>query len=456
MQSDRADFPVTINQEVQLLTEAVFQIKTGKCLPPFHLAFGVDLQGPLDLDCLSVAVNSIIARHAGLRAAFFPTRQDSQSKTGTFRQRINNTAELQLRFTQLDQHDAAEQEAAIDRIYAEEFNRPFNYQHPPLMRGHVIKTAAQSHTLIFIIHHLAFDLWSSHIFANELSAFYRSALTGRPHGLPAIPAHFVQFAVWQRQHLADGRFNESLAFWRQQWPLIEQGKLSSEELRRIVRLPSTVDGGVGLKTMSFAQGESNIIRATAQRLRTTPFALLVTAFCILLYNYTDKPAISVWANFANRRPKEMEGFIGWATNMHPLGVALGNDSQIDLLLNQVRSTVLSAVQHQQVPPTLVSQSLSTTGPADTLVICDCFNDGDPILMEDHLVATPTSLPDAGLGWFSGLHVRLSDKPSAKLTAVHSKDRFPSSVVECLLAELKQILVAISNHPHAKIGNLLQL
>ena len=81
----------------------------------------------------------------------------------------------------------AEREAELARLLSEEAHRPFNLGRGPLLRATLFRVTAQEHTLLIVVHHIAFDAWSQTLFLRELAALYAAFSAGRPSPLPDLP-----------------------------------------------------------------------------------------------------------------------------------------------------------------------------------------------------------------------------------------------------------------------------
>src|SRR5262249_34908059 len=134
----------------------------------------------------------------------------------------------------LQQFPDEEREGRIQRLASEEFAKPFDLVHGPLLRTVVFRRAPETHVVLFLVHHIAFDGWSVGIVLQEFAALYEAFAAGKPSPLPELPVQYGDFAVWQRQQLQGAVLDEQLAYWR--------GRLAGAaplELQTDRRRPST-------------------------------------------------------------------------------------------------------------------------------------------------------------------------------------------------------------------------
>jgi len=85
-----------------------------------------------------------------------------------------------------------------------------------LPQASLIRLAAGQHVLAGVVHHIAFDGWSSGVFLRELAALYTAFIENRPAPLTPLTLQYADVALWQRRLYADphGSSAGDLAYWR--------------------------------------------------------------------------------------------------------------------------------------------------------------------------------------------------------------------------------------------------
>ena len=132
----------------------------------YHIPMGLRLSGELDRYALKRALDRIVWRHEALRTSFQPAGG----------QPVQRIAAADSGF-ELQEHDiTGHRDAAseLERRMREEASRRFDLERGPLIRGQLIRLAAQEHVLLIIMHHIVSDGWSMGVLTNELSALYRA------------------------------------------------------------------------------------------------------------------------------------------------------------------------------------------------------------------------------------------------------------------------------------------
>lgn len=300
----------------------------------YNMPIALRIQGPLDMDGLERAVNTVIARHEILRTNF-------SDADGRAVQAVS-TLPAHFRFECMDLHGHEDDLTA--QLHAE-FARPFSLEDGPLLRGAIFRTAEDSHTVLIVVHHIVCDGWSSGIFLRELTEAYRADLEDREPNLPELPLQYADYAVWQRRR-SDGRpVHEAIAFWKTQL----------EAAPKTLDLPSDrprppVQTFIG-RTQRFQldHGLSEELRAIAQRYGATLFATLLAAWAAFIARYSGATSFIVGCPVANRTRTEIADLIGFFVNTLPLRIDAGGDPDFATLLRRVQQTVLAALAHQDFP-----------------------------------------------------------------------------------------------------------
>ena len=107
----------------------------------YHIPMRLRLRGALDRGALVRALDRIVARHEALRTTF-PTVD------GEPVQRIAPVGESGFRLVEHDLHAAPDAEDALRRLVADEAGAPFDLAHGPLIRGRLVRMAADDHVLL--------------------------------------------------------------------------------------------------------------------------------------------------------------------------------------------------------------------------------------------------------------------------------------------------------------------
>ena len=242
----------------------------------FNISSGLRLTGDLDTQALGRSVSHIVARHEPLRTDFLTLR-------GEVFQRVSPAAEVKIPAVDLRAlpDDAREREAY--RIACEEAGRPFDLQCSPLLRVKLLRMRDEEHILLFTMHHLVSDGWSIGVFVEELIELYEADIQNRQCQLPPIRIQYADYAEWQRDSLD----NQELVRQTQHWKTRLAGIESRLELPADRVRPAEQSFLGGVVSVPAPAPLIEGLEELARREETTLFTVLLAAFNVLLYRYTQ-------------------------------------------------------------------------------------------------------------------------------------------------------------------------
>src|SRR5262249_47654279 len=101
--------------------------------------------------------------------------------------------------------------------------------------------------------------------------------------------------------------------------------------------------------LTLSQHTTQQLRALAKKEQASLFMLLLAAFKVLLYGYTNQHDILVGTDESGRNHQAVEGLIGFFINHLVLRTDLSGNPSFRELLGRVRAVCLGAYSHQDLP-----------------------------------------------------------------------------------------------------------
>ncbi|HEU0053621.1 MAG TPA: amino acid adenylation domain-containing protein, partial [Longimicrobium sp.] len=303
----------------------------------YHVRMRRRLAGELDRDALARALDRIVARHEVLRTTF-------AEAGGTPEQRIA-PADIGFHLVEHDLDGRTDTDAELGRLLAEEASAPFDLERGPLIRGRLVRLAADDHLLLMTMHHIVSDGWSSDVLTRELDALYAAFRRGAPDPLPALEVQYADYAVWQRKWVAGEVLQAQADYWtRTLAGAPELLELPTDHPRPAQRDPAGAQFGVRLDG-ALTSG----LRALARRHGTTPYMVVLAGWAVVLSRLSGQDDVVIGTPAANRGRREIEGLIGFFVNTLALRLDLSGAPTVAELLARVKERTLEAQQHQDIP-----------------------------------------------------------------------------------------------------------
>jgi len=313
----------------------------------YNIPAAVRLRGRLELGALASSLEAIIARHEALRTTF--ALVGGQPVQVIAPPQPAGTGVLPL--LDLTGLVASRRAEAARRLAEAEARQSFDLGCGPLARIALLRLEPQEHMLLLNVHHTIADGWSVGVFIRELAALYAAAVAGQVAALPALPIQYTDYALWQRDWLAQGTVLETqLTYWQSQ--LAGAGgrggpprlALPTDHSRPPVR---TARGAT--QKLPLPGELTGLLRALSQQEGVTLFMLLLAAWSALLARLSSQDDILIGTPVAGRGQVETEDLIGFFANTLVLRIDLSGDPTMRELLGRVREVCLGAYAHQDLP-----------------------------------------------------------------------------------------------------------
>jgi hypothetical protein len=303
----------------------------------YNIPAAVRISGALDPLLVERAANEIVRRQEVLRTTFRNERGGGVAE-------IHDALPIRVGVTDLSALDPAAQPNEIRRLASEQTRALFDLTRGPLLRVSLLRLARDEHVLLFTIHHLASDGWSSRVFMRELAALYEAFVQGRRSPLPELPVQYVDFAAWQRDWLRGDRLERQLTYWKSRLDRLPVLDLPTDRPRPPVQ---TFDGASIQFALPRELGDR--LKQLARQEGATLFQLLLAAFATLLHHVSGAEDLPIGSPVVNRGRRELESLIGLFVNTMILRVDLSGRPSFRQLIHRVRDVSIDASAHQDLP-----------------------------------------------------------------------------------------------------------
>jgi amino acid adenylation domain-containing protein/non-ribosomal peptide synthase protein (TIGR01720 family) len=306
--------------------------------PFYNLPAGFRLRGTLEVDLLKAGLNQVIARHDALRTVF-------QETDGQPTQVVLSSVTVEVPVVDLRDIPAKERPVELSKQTETEAQRIFDLTRGPLIRARVWRIEEQEYVLLMTLHHIISDGWAMDVLIRELVTYYQAGLSGQPAALPPLPIQYADYAVWQRNWMQGTVLETQLAYWKDRLGDAPAAlELPTDRPRPAVQ---TYQGAY----CEFTVPDELLQQLTgfSRRHGLTLYMTLLTAFIALLHHYSGRPSILVGSPVANRLRIEVEELIGLFVNTLVMRTDIPDNPRWIDLLDRVRTEVLGAQSHQDLP-----------------------------------------------------------------------------------------------------------
>ncbi|MFJ2444448.1 amino acid adenylation domain-containing protein, partial [Streptomyces sp. NPDC087658] len=304
----------------------------------YNIPLALRLSGGLDRIALEAALGDVVARHESLRTVF-------PDDDGRPYQSILPVAGSMVALPVEEIPEADLQDAL-----AEAARHPFDLATEIPLRPRLLRTGPDEYVLALVIHHIACDGWSLVPLAKDLVTAYEARLGGAAPAWEPLPVQYADYTLWQRELLGDRENPDSLFarqvdYWRTQLAeLPERIEVPADRPR-----PAVFSYRGDLAEFEIDARLHGALAELARRHNVTLFMVLQAGLAALLSRLGAGKDIALGSGVAGRTDEALHGLVGFFVNMLVIRTDTSADPTFAELVAQVRETVLTAYEQQDIP-----------------------------------------------------------------------------------------------------------
>lgn len=305
-------------------TEVWMSAQMGKAASGVFIeSASLRLQGDLDAKALQTALNEVIARHDALRLSFDASGQAA---------RVMPALSLTLDPVDVDQD-------GLDSLIAADAAMPFDLTDGPLIRAALARLAPDDHVLLFTMHHIVCDGWSSYLVIEELAALYNAAVQGGQADLPP-PASFAAYTCSHGDRTPSAATD---TFWKATFPKAPDLPELPLDTRRDGQRSFAGATHVHLIDADLAK----TLKRAAGREGVTLFGALAGSLAALLSRLSGSDDITLAVPTAGQTLLPDDRLVGHCVNLLPVRLQVATDADTTLAdhLKAVSTRVLDCFDH---------------------------------------------------------------------------------------------------------------
>jgi hypothetical protein len=434
-------FPLSFSQRRLWFLEAVDG--TGLTFTSRRL---FHVSGELSVTALRHAVEFLVRRHEPLRTVFV----DAPDSIDGVVQRILPTSMIPIEVEDLS--NTVHDQNVLREHWHRVTQRPFDIRSDALLRMNIVQLSSRSFYILISLHEMAADGWAESVFLDELGRAYNAEMSGVDAGFPELPIQYADWAVWQRKRLTSGRLEKLIRWWR--------GHLEGAPSKiALPFLPNTeIRDRVSRRAcMRLPNASMNELHAFARRERCTVYTILMTIYAVVLGQISAQNDLIIGTPEANREQDEMQHVLGFSLNTLALRIKLQGDQSFVSLLHRVRTSLMQAYAHKDIPFELLVNGLQLSREPGELPLAQvCFTyrgpeHGGSLTFHECIVReTPVDLYRSRFALTMGVDERVDQ---ATLWALFDLNLLSESTVSSFLSCFQHTLQKILRSPCERLTEI---
>ncbi|OQK16463.1 hypothetical protein AU255_00715 [Methyloprofundus sedimenti] len=336
----------------QLSMWTMQQLEPDSIIYNLHLA--LQIQGEVKQEALHQAFQFLLQRHTQLRTVY------RISDDETVKQHVLEVTEVEEIFSLIDASSWSKDQLQDDMTH--KAREAFDLSSGPLIRTHFYEqnTDDKQNTLLICAHHIAIDLWSVLILIDELKIIYADLIAGQISQLPALKSNYNDFVSWQQGYMQSPNSQKDWDYWQKQL----SGELPLLALPTDYQRPTVSDYHGASLAFQLNKEDTEQLKNLAKKQGVTLFALLLTAYKVLLHRYTHQKDVIVGVPTSGRSQSSFALVVGNFVNPLPLRSYPSGDKSFTDYLAEVNESLQMALKHQDYPFSQIVDQLQPERIAD--------------------------------------------------------------------------------------------
>jgi thioesterase domain-containing protein len=316
----------------------------------YNLTWPLACDRPLDPDALAAAWRTVVNRHEALRSSL-------HHRDGKILLHIAAHIDTEPQWVRVAEPGSTPAHALLRAVAAEIHERPVALDRAPAGRLTAV-TVADAQELLLTLHHSLVDGWAIQLLMNDFSAAYAAATEGREPVFESEPVSLRQYTVDAYEARVSGRWDPSLAFWREAL----DGAVTTTLVADRHQYTGTGNKGTIVR---FALSKEAVdgIAALAKQYMATPFGIIFAAVQTVLACGGGGPDVCSGMVSANRLSPQEQAMVGYLANVLVVRSKIESGDSFGAIVERTRDTMWGMLAHQSVPFSLVFGSLTESAQA---------------------------------------------------------------------------------------------
>ncbi|WP_304451228.1 non-ribosomal peptide synthetase [Nocardiopsis sp. YSL2] len=227
-------------------------------------------------------------------------------------------------------------------VLTAEVERPFDLVDGTPFRALLVRLDEDEHVLVLSAHHIACDGWSVDIIGRDLAELYRAAADGAPSGAAGSErVDYADFAVWEQGRWSAHEVRDRLAYWTRELDGARPLEVPTDRPR-----PATRTTAGAVHRLDLGPDLTGALKDLGRRSGSTLFTTLTALTQLLLSSASGSRDVTLGVASAGRDHHQVDDMVGFFVNPVVVRSRIDPAATVGTLLDQVRRTVLAALDHE--------------------------------------------------------------------------------------------------------------
>lgn len=300
----------------------------------YNMCGGILVNCILDKDKVDLVIKKLLALHSSFRTCFKIVE--------------NEPKQFVLEHIDLDIECNYSQKSNLQNIL-DAFPKPFDLAIAPLLHVSMYILDNKQTLLLIDSHHIILDGVSLQIFISDFCKLYDGEIVN-----PQL-IEYKDYSVCENNFYESDKIENLKHYWSNIFKDTEIPVLNLPYDYSVSQL-KTYNGDIVVKQISKNLFEN--LETLARNYNVSTYMLFLSAFVILLYQYSGQCDMIIGSPIAARDEKELQDIIGMFVNIMPLRFKINSHCSLQDLLDMIKNTVLDGLSNQPYPYDKILKDLS--------------------------------------------------------------------------------------------------
>ncbi|MBY0272385.1 MAG: AMP-binding protein, partial [Alphaproteobacteria bacterium] len=305
------------------------------------------IRGKINRNNLERAFVDLISRHEVLRTVIKETREMPY-------QDIKSNFDFNINF--VDVFAYKEGISQVKKRLLKDMSLPFNLSEDLPIRVTLYKIGESKHLLLITLHHVVSDAWSFNILLQEIGKLYNSHQSGEKNPLSDLQIQYGDYSLWEQENLTGESLKPGTYFWKKYLKNAPDEIMLPKDRAR----PLTPSYKGSYEKAWVGKKRLLQLKKIASDHSTTLYVVLLTIYNIFLRKYASQKDLVIGMPIANRIDSGVESLIGLFANTTVVRTYVEDDYSFSELLEEVKTNLLSILEHQSYPFARLMNELNHT------------------------------------------------------------------------------------------------
>lgn len=305
----------------------------------YNVTRALTFKGDLNIYIFQKAIDLIIEKHEIYRTVF-------RKNINTAYQKILPVVDCKVKRMSIDEIENKNEGINLEQWILKTGREIFDIENGPLIRFYLVQIKNNEYFFLVVEHHLIHDGWTQGLLLEEFVDIYKKLQENSSYRPKASKLQYADFAIWQKQYFSREVLQKQMAFWKKKFDVeVPDLKLPFDN-----QSSSFFDGKGELLVIEVPNNLEERLKQFAISNNTTLFVVMLAAFKIELYRYSQISQICVGTGVANRIDEKLESVLGMVINTIPILTHIKDGNiLVKEFIALVKESYLDSFQYANTP-----------------------------------------------------------------------------------------------------------